>query len=207
MNNNKNNLTISHKGNCILKENDCEKNDCEVCKALETKTKRKYRKFLMKNNFEGFELIKNDTFLNLTKEFYHENCVINNTVDDITFIFPHKCIDEYFKKPIENLNKFFETFSNKEIVDVDLISILPKCLVQKSFVKVQNWDHLLKLVDPNFTSNKLLFEKMGENALNFYYKRNLVRTSVEVVEKLVSSKIDLKILEQKVRKERALIYR
>lgn len=51
----------------------------------------------MKNNFEGFELIKNDTFVNLTKEYDHENCVINNTVNDITLIFPYKSKKEYFK--------------------------------------------------------------------------------------------------------------
>lgn len=89
----------------------------------------------MKNNFEGFELIKNDTFLNLTKEFYHENCIINNkTVYDITFIFPHKCIDEYFKTPIEILNKFSETFSYKEIV-ADLKNFLPRCVVKRVLLK------------------------------------------------------------------------
>lgn len=119
----------------------------------------------MKNNFEGFELIKNDTFLNLTKEFYHENCIINNTVDDITFIFPHKCIDEYFKEPIENLNKFSETFSHKEIVE-DMISFLPKCLVQKSFFKVQNWDHLLKLVNQNDASNQRLIDTLKNTQIN-----------------------------------------
>lgn len=42
---------------------------------------------------------------------------------------------------------------------------------------------------------------MVKNALDIYYERDLVKESVEVVCKLESRKIGLKMLEQKARKE------